>query len=533
MIFGLFFVFVYSNPSPKRAIFIPSKPSGPYAHFQSFNDGEWSAKYVKSKEPEYNGQWAVEKLKVTPNDEFLFTKTANAKYALSTKFKSPLKLYNSTLAIQFEAYSSFPYKCGGAYLRVYNADIDPTKINSKTPYLISFGPDFCDPVNRVHFSFFHKNKKTGNLIEHSLKTLPTLKNDKSSHLYTLVIRPDNSFEILIDAMSYIHGSLLDEFIFTPPVNPPKEIIDKNDKKPADWDENQMVFDKNAKKPDDWDENEPEFISDPKRLKPPEGWLENEPEMIPNPSATRPVGWDEEFFGKWEAPLIDNPKCKVGCGVYVPPSVKNPKFKGRWIPPRIKNPEYKGKWTPRKIPNPEYYNDVDVHRFEPVGGIGFHVTTKIGMIGINNILVSKNELTLHKFNKHTFFLKMKHQSLENNGKMLTKKLVVDQSEPVQLAQTSKPATRSETGFEKAEQKKSNEVITLLSSSWTNLSATSKIIVLLLVVLVGAVQVVALVKVCVTLFGESKEDEEEEEEEEEEVVVVRRKHHKIRETTVTEY
>lgn len=68
------------------------------------------------------------------------------------------------------------------------------------------------------------------------------------------------------------GSLLEDM--TPPVNPPSEIEDINDKKPADWDERENIPDSSAKKPDDWDEDAPKKIPDPVAVKP-EGWLENE------------------------------------------------------------------------------------------------------------------------------------------------------------------------------------------------------------------------------------------------------------------
>lgn len=51
--------------------------------------------------------------------------------------------------------------------------------------------------------------------------------------------------------------------------------------------------------------------------------------------------DDEEDGEWEAPQIDNPKCKAaGCGEWKRPSIKNPNYKGKWAPPLIKNPDYK-------------------------------------------------------------------------------------------------------------------------------------------------------------------------------------------------
>lgn len=58
-------------------------------------------------------------------------------------------------------------------------------------------------------------------------------------------------------------------------------------------------------------------------------------------AERPIDWDDEEDGEWQAPLIDNPKCEgiSGCGP--------------WSPPIIDNPEYKGEWKAKRIPNPDY------------------------------------------------------------------------------------------------------------------------------------------------------------------------------------
>lgn len=62
--------------------------------------------------------------------------------------------------------------------------------------------------------------------------------DKEPHLYTLIVRPDNTFSILVDNKEVNSGSLLEDF--TPSVNPPEEIDDPNDKKPENWDEREKV-----------------------------------------------------------------------------------------------------------------------------------------------------------------------------------------------------------------------------------------------------------------------------------------------------
>ena len=62
-----------------------------------------------------------------------------------------------------------------------------------------------------------------------------------------------------------NGSLLTDF--SPPVNPPAEIDDPNDKKPSDWDEREKIQDPEATKPEDWDENAPKQLPDTSASKP--------------------------------------------------------------------------------------------------------------------------------------------------------------------------------------------------------------------------------------------------------------------------
>jgi hypothetical protein len=49
-------------------------------------------------------------------------------------------------------------------------------------------------------------------------------------IFRLILNPDNTFEVSIDHTLVNHGTLLDSF--EPPVNPPAEIDDPNDKMPA-------------------------------------------------------------------------------------------------------------------------------------------------------------------------------------------------------------------------------------------------------------------------------------------------------------
>lgn len=179
--------------------------------------------------------------------------------------------------------------------------------------------------------------------------------DKQPHLYTLILRPDNTYTIKVDHRIVNEGSLLTDF--TPSVNPPNEIDDPKDIKPTNWDEREKIADPESVKPADWDEDAPPQIPDAGTSKP-ENWLDDEEVMIADPTAVKPADWDNEIDGEWEAPLVENPICEkaVGCGLWMAPLIANPNYKGKWRAPLIDNPNYQGKWAPKRIPNPDFFED---------------------------------------------------------------------------------------------------------------------------------------------------------------------------------
>lgn len=256
---------------------------------------------------------------------------------------------------------------------------------------------------QVHFIFKHKNPKTGEYEEKHLESPPSIVNEKTTHLYTLIVNPDQTFEIRVDGEEKRKGSLLEEF--EPPVNPPKEIDDVNDKKPEDWVENAKIPDPDATKPEDWDEDAPYEIVDEEAEKP-EDWLDNEPLTVPDPEATKPEDWDDEEDGDWVAPTVSNPKCAEasGCGPWEQPLKRNPEYKGKWNAPLVDNPAYKGVWSPRKVKNPNYYEDKTPANFEPIGAIGFELWTMQANILFDNIYVGHSIEDAEKLKAETFDIK---------------------------------------------------------------------------------------------------------------------------------
>lgn len=357
----------------------------------------------------YTGIWAIEELQkhAEDGDLGLVLKSKARHAAISTLLSKPFYFEDKPLIVQYEVNFQEGQECGGAYLKLLTLDDkhkDLKQFHDKTPYTIMFGPDKCGNDHKLHFIFRHKNPLNDTITEkHCKKSKDRLEDyfkDKQPHLYTLIIRPDNTYEIKVDNKMLNSGSLLDDFV--PPVNPPLEIEDPDDKQPEDWDDKEKIPDPLAEKPDDWDEDAPAQIVDEEDIMP-EGWLEDEPPMIPNPDSVKPDDWDVEMDGEWEAPEIPNPKCAdaPGCGPYKQRMKKNPRYKGKWLAPLINNPNYKGKWKPRLIHNPDYFNDEHPFKMLPISAIGFELWSMSPDIYFDNIIITDDEEVAKKWADESF------------------------------------------------------------------------------------------------------------------------------------
>ncbi|KAL2002714.1 hypothetical protein VTN02DRAFT_6145 [Thermoascus thermophilus] len=399
----------------EKPTFTPTSLKAPF--LEQFTDdweSRWTPSHAKKQDSKsdedwaYVGTWAVEEptvLKGIEGDKGLVVKNAAAHHAISAKFPEKIDNKDKTLVVQYEVKLQNSLVCGGAYLKLLqdNKKLHAEEFSNASPYVIMFGPDKCGATNKVHFIFRHKNPKTGEYEEKHLKAPPGIRTTKTTTLYTLIVKPDQSFQILIDGEAVKNGTLLEDF--TPPVNPEKEIDDPKDKKPDDWVDEVKIPDPDAKKPDDWDEDAPYEIVDEEATKP-DDWLEEEPTSIPDPEAEKPEDWDDEEDGDWIPPTIPNPKCNEvsGCGPWTPPMKKNPAYKGKWTPPMIDNPAYKGPWAPRKIPNPNYFEDKTPSNFEPMGAIGFEIWTMQNDILFDNIYIGHSIEDAEKLRKETFDVK---------------------------------------------------------------------------------------------------------------------------------
>jgi len=215
-----------------------------------------------------------------------------------------------------------------------------------------FGPDICGATKRTHVIFNYNGENK--LVSREVRA----ESDENTHLYTLIVRPDQTYEVLIDRKSVQTGNLIDDFDFLPP----KTILDPEVSKPEDWVDIKEIDDPEAVKPEGWDDI---------------------PAEIPDSDAKKPDDWDEELDGEWEAP-----------------TKANPDFKGEWVAPKVPNPDYKGEWVHPKVPNPDYKEDNLIYAYDSHKYLGVEIwQVKAGTI-FDNFLVTDDEAVAEEWAQRT-------------------------------------------------------------------------------------------------------------------------------------
>merc|ERR1719163_1595380 len=309
-------------------------------YFEEDFSGDWESRWVHSEAKDDYGLMKVTAGKYYGDEEAgkgLQTSQDAKFYAFSAKTKE-FSNEGKTIVIQYSVKHEQGIDCGGAYLKL--GAFDQAKFEGSSEYNIMFGPDICgSATKKTHVIFNYKGKNLDKKKEVRAES------DTLSHLYTLIVNSDNTYEVQIDQNKVDSGKLEDGWDFLEP----KQIRDPDEKKPADWVDEAEIDDPEDKKPEGHDDI---------------------PAKIADPKATKPDDWDDESDGTWEAPQIDNPD-----------------YKGEWKAKRIANPAYKGVWEAKMIDNPKYAADDKLYSYKSFNAVGIDVwQVKSGTI-FDNILVT--------------------------------------------------------------------------------------------------------------------------------------------------
>jgi calreticulin len=322
---------------------------------EKFEDESYTKRWVQSTAKSDLGEFKLSHGKFygdAKKDLGLQTSQDARFYAISSKFDS-FSNEGKSLVIQFTVKHEQKIDCGGGYVKVYPADTDQKGLTGDSPYHIMFGPDICGyEKKKVHVIFTYKGKNL--LIKKDIKC----KDDEFTHLYTLILNSDNTYEVRIDGEKVESGKLEEDWDFTVP----KRIPDPSASKPSDWVDEAKINDPTDTKPADYDK----------------------PEHIADPDAKQPEDWDDEIDGAWEPPMIDNPE-----------------YKGAWTARQIDNPDYKGPWVHPEIDNPDYEEDPNLYLYKDFGLIGFDLwQVKSGTI-FDNILITDSVQRAEEFGEETW------------------------------------------------------------------------------------------------------------------------------------
>jgi len=329
--------------------------SGKIYFSETFGDG-WEGRWTASKWKESEGtagKWVASAgkwFKDEAEDKGIQTSEDSRFFGISAGFDS-FSNEGKELIIQYQAKYEKDVECGGGYLKIGPKLSDLTTFGDPTPYNIMFGPDKCGYTKRTHLIFSYKGKNVLKKSDLSYKQ----EGEGTSHLYRLIVKPDNTVRVEIDEEKIYEGSLKEDWEMLKP----KEISDPDDKKPDDWVDDSMMDDPEDKKPDDWVE---------------------EKRMVDS-EAKKPDDWDDEEDGEWEAPMKDNPA-----------------YKGDWYVKRISNPAYKGFWEAKKIANPEYEDDDALYKYADFGFIGFDLWQVKGGTIFDNVIITDDKAEADAFAK---------------------------------------------------------------------------------------------------------------------------------------
>jgi len=324
-------------------------------YFSETFDDKWETRWVPSKSRESEGSqgtWDVSHGKYfndAESDKGLHTTTDARFYQISAEIPEKFSNEGKDLIVQYSVKHEQRIDCGGGYIKLLPSGLDQETFNGDAAYNIMFGPDLCGTSTKKTHVIFTKNGKN-HLVNKDIKC----ETDEWTHLYTLVVKSDNTYHVSIDGKEVQTGSLKEDF----GILLPKQIKDPKASKPSDWVDNKMMADPEDKKPEGWDDT---------------------PKEVADPDATKPSDWDDELDGEWESPMIDNPE-----------------YKGEWRAKMIENPAYKGEWVHPLVDNPDFKDDDTLYAFKDNKFVGFEIwQVKAGTI-FDNIIVTDDQAEADKF-----------------------------------------------------------------------------------------------------------------------------------------
>ncbi|XP_003464290.2 calreticulin-3 isoform X2 [Cavia porcellus] len=311
---------------------------------EEFLDGErWRNRWVPSTNDSRLGHFRLSSGKFyghKEKDKGLQTTQDSRFYAISARFP-PFSNKGRTLVLQYTVKHEQKMDCGGGYVKLFPADLDPRTLNSQSPYYIMFGPDICGfDFKKVHVILQFKNEY------HANKKTIKCKVDGFTHLYTLILRPDLTYEVKIDGQSTELGSIEHDWHLTSLRKTAAMVVAAA----ADTDQGR------ARTAQDWKKH---FL---------------------DARANKPSDWNSELDRDWPGPMLQKPPYQDG------------------LKPEGINPDI---WLHEKMSSTSYLTQYDLSEFENIGAIGLELwQVRSGTI-FDNFLLTDDEAYAENFGKATW------------------------------------------------------------------------------------------------------------------------------------
>ncbi|EHB15869.1 Calreticulin-3 [Heterocephalus glaber] len=232
-------------------------------------------------------------------------------YAISARFK-PFSNKGRTLVLQYTVKHEQKVDCSGGYVKVFPADLDQRGLNARSPYYIMFGPDICGfDLKKVHVILQFKNEY------HANKKSIKCKVDGFTHLYTLVLRSDLTYEVKIDGQSIESGSIEYDWQLTSLRKTEQGAAPSpgSDQRKREWTRR------------DWEKH------------------------LLDAAGSKPGDWHSELDGDWPGPMLQKPLYQAGLK-----------------PERISQDP----WLPEKMTGTGYLTQYDLSEFQSISAIGLEL-----------------------------------------------------------------------------------------------------------------------------------------------------------------
>lgn len=133
-------------------------------------------------------------------DTGILTDKNNRQYAISAKFPE-FSPQGKPLVVQYMLRLHQNPECGGSYIKLLPAGIDQQNFDSTSPFVLMFGPDICEGMQKLHILLPYQGQHL------SLTQELLFPNDTLTHQLTLVVNPDFGVEYLLDNEILFAGNL--------------------------------------------------------------------------------------------------------------------------------------------------------------------------------------------------------------------------------------------------------------------------------------------------------------------------------------